>query len=128
MAEALLRVHRSYLADVRPLLEEQLVTGMAHITGGGIPGNLSRILPGGCGALITPEWKVPPIFGLIERLGQIPRKEMRRAFNMGAGFLIATEQPGRVLAVLRSLGSEPFPAGVVNDTGYISYSDEGGSQ
>ncbi len=95
MAEALLRVHRSYLADVRPLLEEQLVTGMAHITGGGIPGNLSRILPGGCGALITPEWKVPPIFGLIERLGQIPRKEMRRAFNMGAGFLIATEQPGR---------------------------------
>lgn len=128
LAEALLRVHRSYLADVRPLLEEQLVTGMAHITGGGIPGNLSRILPGGCGALITPEWRVPPIFSLIERLGEIPRKEMRRAFNMGAGFLIATEQPGRVLTLLRSLGSDPFPAGVVNDTGFISYSDEGGSQ
>ncbi len=128
VAEVLLKVHRSYLGEMKPLLDEKLITGMAHITGGGIPGNLSRILPRGCGAFITPEWNVPPVFSLIEELGGIAPKEMRRAFNMGAGFLMATEQPGRVLSLLRSMGSDPFPAGVVNDTGSISYSDEGGSQ
>ena len=52
-----------------PLLRKKLVTGMAHITGGGIPGNLVRILPEGCGALITPEWTCSPrIFTLIRSL------------------------------------------------------------
>jgi phosphoribosylformylglycinamidine cyclo-ligase len=99
---------------------------MAHITGGGIPGNLIRILPKGCGAFITPEWTVPPIFRLIRLLGGVSASEMNRAFNMGAGFLITTEQPGRVLPMLRSAGAEPFTAGVLTDSGVIEYSTEGG--
>lgn len=126
LGEALLQVHKSYLAEVKPLLEMKLVTGMAHITGGGIPGNLIRILPEGCGAFITPEWTVPPIFRLIRELGSVDASEMNRAFNMGVGFLITTAQPGRVLSVLRSAGAEPFTAGVLTRSGRIEYSAEGG--
>ncbi len=122
VGEALLQVHKSYLKEMKPLLEEKLVTGMAHITGGGIPGNLVRILPVGCGALITPSWNIPPIFSLIGKLGGIAETEMRRAFNMGAGFLIATEQPGRTLKALEAAGAKPFTAGVITDTGTIDYS------
>lgn len=126
VAEALLKVHRSYLTEMRPLLEEKLLSGMAHITGGGIPGNLVRILPEGCGAFITPGWDVPPIFQLIGQLGSIDEKEMRRAFNMGAGFLITTDQPGRVLGILREQGCRPFAAGVITDSGIIEYADDRG--
>lgn len=123
LGEALLKVHRSYLGEMMPLLREKLVTGMAHITGGGIPGNLVRILPEGCGALITPEWSVPRIFTLIQELGDVLETEMRRAFNMGAGFLFTTGQPGRVLQLLRDSGSEPFVAGMINSSGVIEYSN-----
>ncbi len=126
LGEALLKVHRSYLKEMKPLLDEGLVTGMAHITGGGIPGNLVRILPNGCGALITPSWDIPPVFTLIGQLGSIDEKEMRRAFNMGAGFLFTTSQPGRVLHLLRQGGSKPFAAGVITDSGKIEYSNDRG--
>jgi len=126
IGEALLMVHKSYLSEIRPLLEQKLVTGMAHITGGGIPGNLSRVLPEGCGALITPEWPVPPVFRLIQDLGDVGLSEMNRAFNMGAGFLITTGQPGRVLSELHSAGSEAFVVGILTDRGRIEYSTEGG--
>lgn len=122
VGEALLKIHRSYLKEMKPLLEEGLITGMAHITGGGIPGNLCRILPEGCGALMTPGWDVPPIFKLIGKLGSIAETEMRRAFNLGAGFLMVTEQPGRTLQALEEAGAEPFTAGVITDTGTIDYS------
>lgn len=119
--EALLAVHRSYLRPVGPLLDQDLLTGMAHITGGGIPGNLSRILPEGCGALITPVWEVPPIFRLIRELGGIEETEMRRAFNLGAGFLMVTPQPGRTMEVLRGTGAEPFIAGVITGSGELEF-------
>lgn len=123
VGEALLSVHRSYLQQVLPLLDEGLVSGMAHITGGGIPGNLSRILPEGCGALITPEWPVPPIFSLIQELGGVGIGEMRRAFNMGAGYLIVTDQPGRVFQLLDRTGENAFAAGVITEGGPIRYSE-----
>ncbi|PIE53042.1 phosphoribosylformylglycinamidine cyclo-ligase [Candidatus Fermentibacteria bacterium] len=122
VGDALLEVHRSYLLQMKPLLEEGIVTGMAHITGGGIPGNLCRILPEGCGALITPSWPVPSVFRLIQKLGGIADTEMRRAFNMGAGFLITTEQPGRMMKILEENGEKPFAAGVITDSGSIDYS------
>jgi len=126
VGEALLKVHRSYLNEMKPLLNLKLVTGMAHITGGGIPGNLVRILPDGCGALITPVWEVPPIFSVIGRLGSVDDSEMRRAFNMGAGFLFTTSQPGRVLGILKETGSEPFVAGMITDSAGIEYSNDRG--
>lgn len=88
-ADALLRPHRCYLPAVAPLLGREQVKGMAHITGGGLPGNLPRALPEGLGAILWPEtWTVPPIFRLIEERGDVPRAEMYRAFNMGIGFVL----------------------------------------
>src|SRR5216683_804432 len=89
VADALLAPHRSYLRVTRPLLERGLVKGMAHVTGGGITGNLPRILPEGCDALVDRgTWEVPELFTLLQRSGDIPRDEMFRAFNMGIGLII----------------------------------------
>ena len=87
--DALLAPHLSYLNAVRPLLERDLVRGLAHITGGGITENLPRVLPDGCAAEVdTKAWAVPPIFRLLETRGGIDRAEMLRAFNMGIGLII----------------------------------------
>ncbi len=89
VGEALLAPHRSYLAIVRPLIERDLVKGLAHITGGGITENLPRTLPEGCAAEVDLQsWSVPPIFRLLQQHGAIPREEMFRAFNMGVGLVI----------------------------------------
>ncbi len=125
VGEALLKVHRSYLNQMKPLLDQDLVTGMAHITGGGVPGNLIRILPEGCGAVITPGWDVPPVFKLIKELGDISEKEMRRAFNLGAGFLVVTPQPEKVTELLLEAGEKPFPAGEIVSGDSIEYHGEG---
>ena len=89
VADALLAPHRSYLHVTRPLLERNLVKGMAHITGGGITENLPRILPEGCEAAVgRGAWEVPELFKLLQRKGDIPEEEMFRAFNMGIGLII----------------------------------------
>lgn len=113
LGEALLAVHRSYLRPVLPLLSRGLLTGMAHITGGGVPGNLERILPEGVGAVIDPCWPVLPIFRLISGLGGVAEEEMRLAFNMGVGFLMVTPEPGEVIRILEEAGEKPFPAGEI---------------
>jgi phosphoribosylformylglycinamidine cyclo-ligase len=107
VGDALLAPHRSYLSVVRPLLERQLVKGLAHITGGGITENLPRILPDGCAAEIdTRAWPVPPIFQVIARRGEIARDEMFRAFNMGVGLVIvcAASDAADVRAAARAAG------------------------
>ncbi|HEX7003228.1 MAG TPA: phosphoribosylformylglycinamidine cyclo-ligase [Trueperaceae bacterium] len=93
VAEILLRPHRSYLAAVTPLLERPgLVKGMVHVTGGGLPGNLPRVLPSGQGARIeTGSWPVPEIFELIASRGEVSQAEMHRVFNMGAGYLLIVD-------------------------------------
>lgn len=87
VGEALLAPHRSFLGAASPLLEAGLIRGMAHITGGGIPGNLPRILPEGLGAEVGGEWPVPDIFTVIQARGSISREEMFQVFNMGIGFV-----------------------------------------
>jgi phosphoribosylformylglycinamidine cyclo-ligase len=87
LGEALLEPHRCYY----PILKSSLpmVKGMAHITGGGIPGNLPRIFPRGLAAQIDKSsWKAPAIFTLIQKRGSIDEKEMYRVFNMGVGMLV----------------------------------------
>ncbi len=65
------------------------IRGIAHVTGGGIPGNLVRILPDGCRARITRDsWRVPPLFALIQKRGDVSGDEMFRTFNMGLGLLL----------------------------------------
>jgi phosphoribosylformylglycinamidine cyclo-ligase len=112
LGDELLEPHRSYLGAMRPLLEAELVRGMAHITGGGILGNIPRVLPAGLAVeLEWGSWPVPPIFELIARLGDVPFEEMTRVFNMGLGwvFITAAEGAGRV----RSLAPEARPVGRV---------------
>jgi len=89
IGDALLAPHRSYLSTVRPLLDRQLVKGLAHITGGGITENLPRVLPEGCAARIDlGSWTVPPVFRLLQQRGGVAREEMFRAFNMGVGLVV----------------------------------------
>jgi phosphoribosylformylglycinamidine cyclo-ligase len=91
VADVLLDVHRSYYRSVRPVLRQ--LHGLAHITGGGIPGNLVRILPAGCEAVVEPaSWEVPALFGILQRAGAISTEEMRDVFNLGVG-LIAVLPP-----------------------------------
>jgi phosphoribosylformylglycinamidine cyclo-ligase len=90
VGEALLVPHRSYLPLIRPLLGQGLISGMAHITGGGITDNLPRILPPGTGAVIRRAlWEVPPIFRWLADTGRVADDEMLRVFNMGIGLVIA---------------------------------------
>jgi phosphoribosylformylglycinamidine cyclo-ligase len=96
VAEVLLDVHRSYFRSVTPVLPQ--LHGMAHITGGGIPGNLVRILPPGCEAVVDPaSWDPPPLFTTLQRAGGISTEEMRDVFNLGVG-LIAVLPPPSVAA------------------------------
>jgi phosphoribosylformylglycinamidine cyclo-ligase len=127
IGEALLAVHRSYLQPVQRSLDAGLeITALAHITGGGIPDNLPRVLPDGVQAVIRQgSWREPPLFAYIRREGRVPEEDMRRTFNLGVGLLLCVEA-GAVDAVLESLrksGEEPFvcgelragPRGVVYD-------------
>lgn len=87
LGDALLAVHRSYLRVLRAL--RGTMKGAAHITGGGIPGNLSRILPPETGARVDRGvWPVPPIFGFLAREGEVPEDDLYRTFNMGIGLVV----------------------------------------
>ena len=100
---ALMRTHRSYLSVIRKLTGAELVSGMAHITGGGITENLPRILPKGMGALVDlAAWTVPPLFEHLQALGNVEQDEMLRTFNMGIGLIavIPAEQIKKAKAVL----------------------------
>jgi phosphoribosylformylglycinamidine cyclo-ligase len=111
IGETLLRTHRSYLRLIGPLLEESLVGGLAHITGGGITDNLPRILPTGTAARIDRRaWTVPPVFSFLVKAGRVPIDDAYRTFNMGIG-LIAACRPRELPRVVERLrqGGEPEP-------------------
>jgi len=90
VADVLLAVHRSYLPILRPVLGA--VHSMAHITGGGIPGNLDRALPPHLDAVVeTSAWTVPSVFRVLQEAGQVATDEMFRAFNMGVGMIVTCD-------------------------------------
>ncbi|MDD4875731.1 MAG: phosphoribosylformylglycinamidine cyclo-ligase [Dehalococcoidales bacterium] len=87
LGEKLLEPHRSYYHQLKPLLS--FIKGMAHITGGGLPGNVPRVLPEGLTARFNgKQWIVPPIFQLIQKHGNVDRDEMYKVFNMGIGMAV----------------------------------------
>jgi phosphoribosylformylglycinamidine cyclo-ligase len=93
VADVLLRIHRSYLPLLRPILGK--LHGMAHITGGGLPGNVNRVLPDTLDAVIDgTSWPIPNLFAQLERAGQVSRDEMYRTFNMGVGMVVITDESG----------------------------------
>ena len=98
--EDLLAPTRLYLDDVRRLRERTDVRGLAHVTGGGIPGNLARILRGGLRAEIEWDaWERPPVFAWLAR--HVDEDELRRVFNLGIGYLAVVPDPGDDLVVGR---------------------------
>ncbi|WP_260741891.1 phosphoribosylformylglycinamidine cyclo-ligase [Tunturiibacter lichenicola] len=100
---ALMRTHRSYLSVIKKLTGAEVVSGMAHITGGGITENLPRILPKGMGAMIDrASWTVPPLFEHLQHLGNVDEDEMLRTFNMGIGLIavIPAEKIKKAKAIL----------------------------
>jgi len=114
--EALLAPHRSYLRAVRPLLDESLVKGMAHITGGGITENTPRMLPDGCAVEVDRRsWTVPPLFTLLQQRGGIAEDEMLRTFNMGIGLIVCAgaSTAGRAIDLLTQNGEQPITIGRV---------------
>lgn len=114
VADELLKIHRCYLEPVWPLVEKGRVSGLAHITGGGLTDNLPRVLPEGMKAVIkVGAWDIPPIFQILSRQGQVPDDDMWRTFNMGVGMVLivrAKDLEG-VLEHLRSADCPGFPMG-----------------
>ena len=108
LGEELLRVHRSYLAPIRALIESfnkeiRTVRAFAHITGGGLAGNIPRILPQGVGARIFTElWEIPPVFRILQEGGAVDQAEMYQVFNMGIG-LVAVVDSSSAHAILKHL-------------------------
>lgn len=89
IGEALLATHSSFLPQIGPLLDSGLIKGLAHITGGGFLENIPRILPDGASVEINRgSWPEPPIFGMMQRLGNVTDHEMFRTFNMGIGMVV----------------------------------------
>ncbi|MBA7714478.1 Phosphoribosylformylglycinamidine cyclo-ligase [subsurface metagenome] len=87
LGEELLEPHRCYYHQLKPLLP--IIKGMAHITGGGLIGNVPRVLPQGVAAQFRSRaWTMPPIFQLIQQRGNVDRDEMYRVFNMGIGMVV----------------------------------------
>jgi len=114
VADALLKVHRSYLKPIRALMAAGLLRGAAHITGGGITDNTPRILPKGMAAAIeTTSWRVPPIFELMRGIGNIPEDDYRRTFNLGVGmiFAVPARSAAKAETVLSKLGESAFRVG-----------------
>lgn len=90
VADVMLFIHRSYLAALSPVLHR--IHAMAHITGGGLPGNLNRALPNSMNAIVdAASWEIPHLFSVLESAGNVARDEMYRVFNMGVGMVVIAE-------------------------------------
>jgi phosphoribosylformylglycinamidine cyclo-ligase len=102
LGEALLQPHRCYHNDLKPFLDE--LHGLAHITGGGLVGNIPRVLPESCAVQIDrSSWQVPSIFELIQKRGSIKDDEMYRVFNMGIGMaaICGQETADKLLSAIK---------------------------
>lgn len=123
VGEALLAPHRGYLAAIEPLIGRGKIRALAHITGGGFPGNIPRVLPSGLAARIRRgSWEVPALFRVIQKGGGVSDEEMFRTFNMGIGMVVVVSS-GDLHEVEHSLerrGETTFVIGsVVEGTGVI---------
>ena len=119
LGEELLRPTRIYVKAALNLTRDFNIVGIAHITGGGITGNLPRIIPKGCKAVVQKgTWEIPRIFSFLKEKGNISEEEMLRTFNNGVGMILIarSKEVDDILARLRSLGEKAFLIGEVGRT------------
>jgi phosphoribosylformylglycinamidine cyclo-ligase len=115
LADELLVPSVIYAPAVLEVLRAVDVHGIAHITGGGIPGNLARVLPAGCDALVRRgSWETPRVFAEIQRLGAIDDAEMARVFNLGVGMVLVVT-PGDAPVALDRLRARGHAAVVIGE-------------
>ncbi|MCA3131332.1 MAG: phosphoribosylformylglycinamidine cyclo-ligase [Betaproteobacteria bacterium] len=118
LGQALLEPTRIYVKPVLDLLARVPVKGMAHITGGGITGNVPRMLPPGTRAVLQRDsWILPPIFQWLQRHGSVTDQEMHRVFNCGVGMVIVTapQDAARAVEALNAQGERAWIAGCIED-------------
>jgi phosphoribosylformylglycinamidine cyclo-ligase len=123
LGELYLEPHRAYVREIQALKGAVEVRGTAHITGGGIAGNLLRSL-GGLGVrLYASSWNEPPIFALIRALGNVSEAEMRRVFNLGVGFCAVVPEDATDLALqtLHKAGCSSWRIGEVVEGGGVEF-------
>jgi phosphoribosylformylglycinamidine cyclo-ligase len=116
VGEVLLRPHRSYVRSVLPLIGDGSVHALAHITGGGIPDNLDRVIPDGASAVVdTASWTPPPEFRYVADAGRVASDEMFRTFNMGVGMVLIVRPAAADTVVdrLSAAGEQAWIAGAV---------------
>ena len=119
LGEELLRPTRIYVKTILNLTRDFNIGGIAHITGGGITGNLPRVIPKGCKAIVHRKtWDIPPIFSFLKEKGKISEEEMLRTFNNGIGMILIVrpKEVEDLLARLHSLGEKAFIIGEVGRT------------
>ncbi len=117
IGEELLKNHKSYVKSVLNLRQKCNIKGIAHITGGGLPDNLVRILPTDCCAEIQKgTWEMPPIFPFLQETGGVEETEMYHVFNMGIGLILVLlpDQVGMAVDVLKAMGESPFRIGEIS--------------
>jgi len=118
MGEELLEPTRIYAKVARELFAKHAIKGAAHITGGGITGNLPRVLPEGRRAFIErSSWKVPPVFNLIQKIGGVAQREMDSTFNNGLGmiFVVCKKNAHSITQTLKTIGEQFFIVGEVKN-------------
>ena len=118
LGEELLRPTKIYVKSILSALKKFSLKGIAHITGGGFIENIPRMLPEGLGAELKEEnWEIPPVFKLMEKIGELDRTEMYNIFNMGTGMVIAVEEKdaSAVIEHFNSIGEKAYTIGVVTD-------------
>jgi phosphoribosylformylglycinamidine cyclo-ligase len=115
VGDALLQPHRWYGRALLPLATAGLVRAMAHVTGGGISGNLVRVLPEGCRARVRMTWPEPAVFRWLREAGGVPLEDARTALNLGAGMVVvvAADQEAAVSAALAAAGETVWRIGEV---------------
>ncbi|MBV9735731.1 MAG: phosphoribosylformylglycinamidine cyclo-ligase [Acidisphaera sp.] len=111
LAQALMAPTRLYVRPVLALHRAGLLRAAAHITGGGLPGNLPRVLPAGTRAMLRADWPIPPVFAWLARRGRVPAAEMLRVFNCGIGMALVVSDLARATALLAEHGETALPIG-----------------
>jgi len=114
--EELLKPTKIYVKTILDLLDRFKIKGMAHITGGGLPGNIKRIIPNGlCAHLNLNNNRIPDIFNVLRKLGNIPLGDMLATFNMGIGFIVivSADDAQDILNTIMSSGEQGFIAGII---------------